>query len=120
MSEAWGIPTAAVLAGLLLVGGCASAPPRPPPRPPPSAAEVRGHELARQICAVCHAVEAAGDSPDRRAPAFRTMSGEYLPLTLQRKLTEIAETGHYAMPATRLDSDQVADVTAYLDSLSRP
>src|SRR5687767_2840237 len=101
MPGAFEMRATATVAGLLLAGGCAVA----TPRPPPSAAEVRGHDLAREVCARCHAVEAVGESPDPRAPAFRALSGAYVPLTLQRRLIDIAETGHYAMPAMPLDSD---------------
>jgi len=104
---------------LLSAALAAAAPPESPPDPLP-AAEARGHAFARQVCASCHAVEGTGQSPDKRAPTFRSLSGQYVQLTLRRKLTEIAETGHYAMPAVNVDSEEVADLIAYLDSLQRP
>jgi len=104
---------------LLLSAALAAAPVEPHSNPLP-AAEARGHALARQVCASCHAVERTGQSPDRRAPTFRSLSGQYVQLTLRRKLTEIAETGHYAMPAVNVDSEEVADLISYLDSLQRP
>ena len=63
-----------------------------------------------------HAIEAVGESPDRRAPTFRLLTGQFVPLTLHRRLTEIAETGHYDMPPVSLHADQVADVAAYINS----
>ena len=109
-----------VLMWLLLSAGVLSgAPPEDPPNPLP-AAEARGHAYARQVCAACHSVERTGQSPDRRAPTFRSMSGQYVQLTLRRKLTDIAETGHYAMPGISVDSDEVADLVAFLNSLERP
>jgi cytochrome c len=89
------------------------------PADPLAAAQARGHVLARQLCADCHAVEATGESPDRRAPPFRAMSGQFVQLTLSRRLAEIAETGHYAMPAIQTHSDEVADIVAYMNSLER-
>jgi mono/diheme cytochrome c family protein len=84
----------------------------------PSAA--RGAVFARQNCGGCHAVEGTGPSPDRRAPSFRTLAGHYVGSSLQRKLTEIAETGHYDMPPLLVHSDDVDDVAAYLEELNRP
>lgn len=77
----------------------------------------RGHDLALARCAACHAVDALGTSPNRRAPPFRTLSGRYVELTLHRKLTEIAETGHYDMPPVPVHSNEVRDIAAYLNSL---
>ena len=83
----------------------------------PSAA--RGDVFAQQSCAACHAVRGEGPSPDRRAPPFGTLAGKYVGVSLQRKLTEIAETGHYNMPALLVHTDDVDDIAAYLDSLNR-
>jgi len=88
-----------------------------PPKPRPfDAAVADGHAVAVQTCARCHAVESVGESPDRRAPAFRTLTGQFVPLTLRRRLTEIAETGHYDMPPVSVNSDEVADLAAYINS----
>jgi mono/diheme cytochrome c family protein len=38
-------------------------------------------------------------------------------LTLHQKLTEIAETGHYDMPAIPVHTDEVRAVVAYINSL---
>jgi mono/diheme cytochrome c family protein len=83
---------------------------------PLDAAIGRGRAVARQVCARCHAVGPVGDSPDRRAPAFRTLTGQFVPLTLHRRLTEIAETGHYDMPPVAVHSDEVSDLAAYINS----
>lgn len=83
---------------------------------PVRAAAARGHAVAQRMCARCHAVEASGPSPDARAPAFRTFTGQFVPLTLQRRLTEIAETGHYDMPPVSVHADEVADLAAYINS----
>ena len=81
------------------------------------AAQARGHKVAAGICAACHAVPPAASSPDARAPSFRSLAGRYVPLTLQRRLAEIAETGHYDMPPINLHADEVQDVVAYINSL---
>lgn len=108
---------AALLFLLVAAQACATSAKSPDPL---AAAQARGHAFAGEVCALCHAVEAMGDSPDQRAPPFRTLSGDYVPLTLQRKITDIAESGHYAMPAVKVDTDQVNDLAAYINSLKRP
>jgi mono/diheme cytochrome c family protein len=103
--------------------GAAAARSTPPasPKPPvwtgdPNTASVtRGHAVAQRLCARCHAVEASGSSPDARAPAFRTLTGQFVPLTLERRLTEISETGHYDMPPVSVHADEVADLAAYIN-----
>lgn len=77
----------------------------------------RGKALATANCSSCHAVTASGASPNRRAPPFRTLSGRYVELTLHRKLTEFAETGHYDMPPVPIHTDEVDALAAYINSL---
>lgn len=76
--------------------------------------------MAAANCAGCHAVDALGSSPDRRAPPFRLLSGRYVELTLHRKLTEISETGHYDMPPVPVHTDEVRAIVAYINSLEVP
>jgi mono/diheme cytochrome c family protein len=83
----------------------------------PQARIDRGQGLASANCSSCHAVGPAGASPNRRAPPFRTLSGRYVGLTLHRKLTEIAETGHYDMPPAPVHTDEVDAIAAYINSL---
>ena len=105
------------LCAALFAGACAVV---PEPSPARSGVSVdpgeRGRQLAQQTCARCHAVGAVGDSSHRRVPTFRALSGRYVSVSLQRKLTEISETGHYDMPAMLLHSDQVEDIVAYINS----
>lgn len=86
---------------------------------PVAAAQARGRVFAERNCAACHAVGAAGESPRRKAPPFRLLAGRFVPLTLQRRLTEISETGHYDMAPFAIHSDEASDVAAYLNSLER-
>lgn len=110
---------AAPLLGAALILAATPAP-SATPVDPVAAAEARGGTFAVQNCASCHAVGRTGDSPRLDAPAFRLFAGRFVPLTLQRRLTEISETGHYAMPPFAIHSDQAGDVAAYLNSLDRP
>jgi cytochrome c len=100
---------------LLAVPAAAAAGENPLP-----ASQARGHALARSVCASCHAVETKGASPDAKAPPFRDLAGRHVPLTLQRRLADIAETGHYDMPPINLHADEVQDVVAYINSLEPP
>ncbi|WP_310541138.1 c-type cytochrome [Phenylobacterium sp.] len=87
---------------------------------PLPASQARGHALARTVCAACHAVEPKGVSPNAKAAPFRHLAGRHVPLTLQRRLADIAETGHYDMPPINLHADEVQDVAAYINSLEPP
>lgn len=87
---------------------------------PLPASQARGHALARNVCSACHAVETKGASPNAKAPPFRALAGRHVPLTLQRRLADIAETGHYDMPPINLHADEVQDVVAYINSLEPP
>jgi cytochrome c len=106
-----GIPLIVVLSA---AGAAACA--EPPRATPLDGAVARGHAVAQRTCARCHAVESVGESPDRRAPAFRVLTGQFVPLTLHRRLTEIAETGHYDMPPVSVHADEVADLATYINS----
>lgn len=114
-------PRGAILhSGLLALMFLAAAPAVTAGENPLPASQARGRELARTVCSACHAVETKGASPDTRAPPFRALAGRHVPLTLQRRLADIAETGHYDMPPINLHADEVQDVVAYINSLEPP
>jgi len=79
----------------------------------------QGQHLAEARCASCHAIGPAGDSPDPRAPRFRDIAGSYEEHSLQKKLTEIDETGHYDMPSLRVHSNEISALIAYFNRLHR-
>ena len=78
----------------------------------------RGGVLVRQKCAGCHAVERTGDSPLASAPPFRTMGVKYPVRDLQEAFAEGLVTTHPAMPAFELQSTEIADLIAWLESVS--
>lgn len=84
-----------------------------------SRASVRGHRLAVTRCSTCHAVERTGASPNPKSPSFRDLSSIYEEHSLQEKLTDIEESGHYDMPPMRLHSNEISDLVAYLNRLRR-
>ncbi len=117
--------TTAILAtGLLAfaLSGCATDndAPQPPEAvyaSPVGSASLSGN-LVRLKCAGCHAVEAAGDSPMKAAPPFREMGRTYPVRDLQEALAEGLVTAHPAMPQIELEASDVANVIAWLESVS--
>ena len=78
----------------------------------------RGGMLVRDKCAGCHAVERTGDSPLAAAPPFRTMGVRYPVRDLQEAFAEGLVTTHPTMPAFELQPTEIADLIAYLESVS--
>jgi mono/diheme cytochrome c family protein len=79
--------------------------------------EQRGNAYAKAHCARCHAIDRAGPSPLKIAPAFRTLHLRYPIATLGEALAEGINTGHAAMPEFVLDPDQIHDLLSYLKTL---
>lgn len=86
-----------------------------PPRLNPSIE--RGAEVAQSRCASCHGVALEASSPSREAPLFRVLSRLYSTQDLRRKLSHIAENGHFEMPPVEIAEDEIEDVSAYIASL---
>ena len=99
------------------LGGCASnSGPTDEARAPATAAEF-GRDLAERECSRCHALGLAGESPRMDAPPFRDMRIRYNQLSFQRRMQEIAEGGHSAMPPLRIETSDARNVAAYIESL---
>ena len=78
----------------------------------------RGHDLARGVCAECHAVEDTDSfSPKIPAPTFREIAAT--PGMTATALSAALRTPHREMPDLILSSDQIADITAYILSLKQ-
>jgi mono/diheme cytochrome c family protein len=108
----------AALAALTL-GGCAGEAVRQTGTDPVVMGSAdRGAMLVQTKCAGCHAVERSGDSPMAAAPPFRTMGVRYPVRDLQEAFAEGLVTAHPAMPAFELESTEIADLIAYLESVS--
>lgn len=105
---------------VLTLGGCAGeAVPRNGTEPLIMGSADRGAVLVRQNCSGCHSVERSGDSPMAAAPPFRTMGVLYPVRDLQEAFAEGLVTAHPAMPAFELEPAEIADLIAYLESVSR-
>ena len=102
------------------LAGCATdeGPPSGSVYASPFGSAALGGNLVRQRCAGCHAVELTGDSPMKAAPPFRQMGRTYPVRDLQEALAEGLVTAHPAMPPIELEASEVANVIAYLESVS--
>lgn len=79
----------------------------------------KGKTFVEEKCARCHAVGREGESPLPIAPPFRTLSSRYPLESLEEALAEGIVTGHPNMPEFELEPDQIADLIAWLDEISR-
>lgn len=108
-----------IVLGALALAGCAGEAVRQTANEPVVMGSAdRGAVLVRARCAGCHAVERAGDSPMRAAPPFRTMGVLYPVRDLQEAFAEGLVTAHPSMPAFEMAPTDIADLIAYLESVS--
>lgn len=82
-----------------------------------AALTARGKAMAQANCAVCHAIDAAGQSPHLDAPPFRDFSRNYPVSALAEAFAEGILVGHSDMPEFRLEPDQIEAMIAYLESV---
>lgn len=96
-----------LLLALALFAGAAGA------RAVETGSAARGHDLARGVCAECHAVEDTDSySPAIQAPTFREIATT--PGMTATALSAALRTPHQEMPDFILSSEQIADITAYI------
>lgn len=81
----------------------------------------RGRAIAQQNCGQCHAVGAAGESPNPKSPPFRHLARKYPLHNLEEALGEGIVVGHEGveMPQFRFTSPQIDAFLAYLESIQR-
>lgn len=80
----------------------------------------RGQAIARSLCSPCHAIGKSDPSPTRAndETAFRDLHKRF-PITMLMKAKKTGEIeGHDEMPGFELSHQAVADLLAYIDSLS--
>jgi tetratricopeptide (TPR) repeat protein len=77
-----------------------------------------GKALVEQHCSGCHAVGAAGPSPNRKAPEFRSLYARHPGLALREPLSRGIAAPHDEMPKFALSGPQIDSVIAYINSLS--
>lgn len=110
----------------LMLAGCAASPAPGPGGGIPQAqasssgSPAMGRALVRAHCAGCHAVERTDESPLKAALPFRDMGAFYPASDLQEAFAEGIVTAHPAMPQFEFTPQQIADLIAYMDSISGP
>lgn len=78
----------------------------------------KGRALAREVCGECHAVGRQNlRSPNSRSPSFAAVAAT--PGMTSTALNVILHTSHRSMPNIILNSEQTANITAYILSLKR-
>ena len=76
----------------------------------------RGRALAQQLCAECHAVQqGSAGSPNGDAPRFETIAA--VPGMTATALRVALQTSHRTMPNVMLETNELADIVAYILSL---
>ena len=78
---------------------------------------VRGHDLAQQACAGCHAMDGGQGSTVQGAPvpSFRAIAGR--PDLSAGRLQALITTPRHPMPAISLGLAEINDLVAYIHSL---
>lgn len=81
----------------------------------------RGEALVKTNCAECHAVLRTGDSPNKKAPPFRTLGERYKLDDLQEALAEGIVVGHGGadMPHFVFEPPEIDDIIAYLKQINK-
>lgn len=77
-----------------------------------------GRALVEQHCAACHAIGSRGESPNPRAPVFRSLHQRHPLQGLREPLTRGIAAPHDEMPKFRLPNADIDKVVAYIYSLA--
>jgi mono/diheme cytochrome c family protein len=78
----------------------------------------RGKAIAERLCARCHSVTLAGDSPQALAPPFRELPRRYPVEHLAEALAEGIVTGHPDMPQFKFAPADIDALLGFIDSLA--
>ncbi len=78
----------------------------------------RGKLILRENCGRCHAIEAVGDSPLKKAPPMRDIYVHFAPRELQAELSEGMVSKHKEMPQIEFSDEDVYAIMTYLYSLA--
>jgi mono/diheme cytochrome c family protein len=76
-----------------------------------------GRAIAETNCAACHAIGKTGESPNARAPVFRTLLGGYNADVLETELIIGMRVAHKPMPEFQFDPVAAGALIAYLRSV---
>ena len=84
-------------------------------------AEVRvqhGKSLVEKNCSPCHAVGVNGESPNTKAPPFRSLHARHPSLALREPLSRGIAAPHDEMPRFTLSAAEIDSIVAYINSLA--
>ena len=84
------------------------------------AAIKRGHALAKEACAKCHAIEGPGPSPLKDVPVFSRLLQDFPGRNLDELLAEGLMAPHRPMPMFLANPEDVDNLLAYLLSIQAP
>lgn len=76
-----------------------------------------GRKVALRACAGCHEVEGYGASPREDAPNFRKLYQRVDEARLSDMFQDGMMVGHSKMPVAYMSADEVAALSAYLETL---
>lgn len=79
----------------------------------------RGHALAQEFCASCHAIGRSGESPRAGAPPFRSLGRSYDLDSFDERLERGISAGHPDMPEFKFDRADALAMQAYLRAIQR-
>jgi mono/diheme cytochrome c family protein len=79
----------------------------------------RGHALAQQYCARCHATGSFGKSPLEGAPPFRNLSRSFEMDKFDTLLERGISSNHPEMPTFKFKIDDAQAIRSYLRSIQR-
>ena len=86
----------------------------------PGTPRERGRLLAKEICAGCHAIGRADQSPHTGAPPFRTLDRRLDLDTFAERLRNGLTSGHPDMPTFRFTRQDARALVAYLRFIQGP
>jgi tetratricopeptide (TPR) repeat protein len=78
----------------------------------------QGKSLVEKNCSPCHAVGTAGDSPNKKAPPFRSLHARHPSLALREPLSRGIAAPHDEMPHFALSPPEIDSIVAYINSLA--
>jgi cytochrome c553 len=74
----------------------------------------RGKIILQEKCGRCHAIEAVGESPLKKAPPMRDIYARFNPRELQAELSEGLVSRHKEMPQIEFSDEDVYAILTYL------
>ena len=81
--------------------------------------ETAGLQLARTLCATCHAVAPGEIGLHPLAPTFQDIASRYSVWDLEEALAEGILVGHASMPQFKLKPKDIRDLLTYMDALPK-